>query len=307
MQGNHSMTILISGLINIETTLKIDGFPLDYHPSRYPFYGVRSTVSGVGLNIAKALTVLNNDIRFLSLVGDDDASVLVRHNLKQIGVDDTYVLSAVKETAQSVILYDPDGKRAINVDLKDIQETPYPTDTLEQAMDDCSLAVLCNINFSRPMLEMAKQRHMPIATDVHTIADIEDEYNRDFMRHADILFMSDESLPMSPEEWTHNLQDQYGTGIIVIGLGAEGALLAVKAEDHMSRIPALQLRPIQNTIGAGDALFSAFIDSYSKSGDPHEAIRKATIFASYKIGERGAAEGFLTPDHLQTFYDEIYG
>jgi hypothetical protein len=48
--------ILLSGLINFETTLPIERFPLDYFPVTYPFSGVRSAVSGVGYTLAKALT-----------------------------------------------------------------------------------------------------------------------------------------------------------------------------------------------------------------------------------------------------------
>jgi len=44
--------ILVSGLINIETTLRVDGFPIAYNPVNYPFFGVNSSVSGVGYNIA---------------------------------------------------------------------------------------------------------------------------------------------------------------------------------------------------------------------------------------------------------------
>ena len=51
-------TIFISGLINIETTVQVDAFPIEHTPVRYPFFGVRSTVAGVGYNIAKALTTL---------------------------------------------------------------------------------------------------------------------------------------------------------------------------------------------------------------------------------------------------------
>jgi ribokinase len=43
-------SILVSGLINIETTLKVDSFPIEYSPVRYPFFGVNSAVSGVGYN-----------------------------------------------------------------------------------------------------------------------------------------------------------------------------------------------------------------------------------------------------------------
>ena len=63
-------------------------------------------------------------------------------------------------------------------------------------------------------------------------------------------------------------------------------------------IPAVSIRPVVNTVGAGDALFSAFAHFYVKGNDPTEALSKATVFASYKIGESGASKGFLTEDAL---------
>lgn len=55
--------ILVSGLINIETTLRIEGFPIPYFPVRYPFFGINSSVSGVGYNVAAALTTLGDEVR----------------------------------------------------------------------------------------------------------------------------------------------------------------------------------------------------------------------------------------------------
>src|SRR5512145_1431450 len=119
--------ILISGLINIETTLRIAEFPLVYNPVNYPFNGIQSSVSGVGYNLSKALTRLGNQVEFLSLIGRDEfAADVVRKTLAQDGISDRYVLSLVKHTAQSVILYAGNGQRQIHVDLKDIQETSYP-------------------------------------------------------------------------------------------------------------------------------------------------------------------------------------
>jgi acarbose 7IV-phosphotransferase len=102
------------------------------------------------------------------------------------------------------------------------------------------------------------------------------------------------------------VQNRYGNAIIGVGLGAEGALLAVKEDNFLERIPALHLRPIVNTIGAGDALFSAFVHVYHQTRDPYLAIKKATVFASHKIGATGAAAGFLDAARLETFYKEIY-
>lgn len=291
--------ILVSGLINIETTLKVDGFPIAYEPVRYPFWGVRSTVSGVGYNIAKALTTLGDSVRLLSLIGRDLFGQGVVQALAEANVSGNYVLPRLGQTAQSVILYEPSGRRQIHTDLKDIQEQIYPIEQFDAALVDCDLAVLCNINFSRPFLARARQAGVPVATDVHTIRDLADPYNSDFMAAADILFMSDEKLPCPPEAWARQVQERYGTAVIVIGLGAAGALLAVKADGFMGRVTAVYTRPVVNTIGAGDALFSAFIHSYSQNQDPYAALRQAVVFASYKIGETGAAQGFLTAVELE--------
>lgn len=295
--------ILIAGLINIETTLQVQGFPIEYTPVNYPFFGVNSTISGVGYNIAKALTTLDNPVRFLSLIGQDNAGNLVHTELQRLNIDTSAVLTQLNNTPQSVILYDTSGRRSIFVDLKDIQEQVYPPEAVDEALRGSKLAILCNINFSRPMLKRASILGIPIATDVHAISSLDDDYNRDYMQSADILFMSHERLPVLPEEWIHQLWNRFGTRIIVIGMGSEGALLAVRADNFIERIPAVKIREIKNTIGAGDALFSSFVHSYLKTGSPYTAIQKAVVFAGYKIGTAGAADGFLNSAELDELFN----
>ncbi|MBI5961092.1 MAG: carbohydrate kinase family protein [Chloroflexi bacterium] len=297
--------ILVSGLINIETTVKIDGFPITYTPVRYPFFGVNSSVSGVGYNIAKALTTLGLPVHFLSMVGRDLAAQNVYAQLKADQIPFGFVISELEQTSCSAILYDPSGRRMINVDLKNVQERAYPPVLFEQAAQDVSLAVLCNINFSRPFLSQMRERGVPVITDVHTISDLDDSYNRDFMAAANILFMSDERLPCPPEDWVRLLWDRNWAEIAVVGLGSRGALLAVRRDNMIQHIPAVQTRPVVNTIGAGDALFSSFVAVYHQTGDPYLAIRKAVVFASYKIGTAGAADGFLDAAGLDRLFAEV--
>lgn len=290
--------ILVAGLINIETTVRVDGFPIPYAPVHYPFFGVDSSVSGVGFNIAKALTTLGDDVALLSLVGQDLAGASVAATLRVDRIAGEGVLAAVPHTAQSVILFEPGGRRQIHVDLKDIQDRSYPAEHFQLALARCDLAVLCNANFTRPFLSAARAAGKPLACDVHAIASLDDDYNRDYMQAADILFMSDERLPVSPEEWAPAVMARYSPQILIIGLGAQGALLAVKREGFVGRLPAVPTRPVVNTIGAGDALFSAFVHGYAAGLDPYRALRRAMVFASYKIGATSAADGFLTAGEL---------
>lgn len=291
--------IVVSGLINLETTLRVEGFPLAYAPVHYPFFGVNSTISGVGYNVAKALATLGAEVSLLSLIGQDLAGKLAREALAEQGIDGRGVLAEMPATAQSVIIYDPNGRRQIHTDLKDIQERSYPQDIFQPALAQCDLAVLCNINYNRPFLAAAQQAGVPIATDVHAIADLDDVYNRDFMAAADILFLSHERLPAAPEQFAQQIQARYGTAVVVIGLGAQGALLALREAETPVRLPAITTRAVVNTIGAGDALFSAFVSGWHRGLEPPEALRQAMVFASYKIGEAGAADGFLTAVALE--------
>ncbi|MCZ7542524.1 MAG: PfkB family carbohydrate kinase [Anaerolineae bacterium] len=79
----------------------------------------------------------------------------------------------------------------------------------------------------------------------------------------------------------------------------------MKGDSFMERVPAVHVRPVVNTIGAGDALFSAFVYAYSQTHDPYTAIRKAVVFAGHKIGSRGAAEGFLSAGALDELYEKL--
>jgi sugar/nucleoside kinase (ribokinase family) len=298
-------SILVSGLINIETTLQVEGFPILYNPVNYPFFGVNSRVSGVGYNLARALTVLGDQVRFLSLIGADPAGQLVRTALANDCIDDRCVLSSLPATAQSVILYDPQGRRQIYVDLKDIQEQAYPQHLFQESAAGCDWLALCNINFSRPMLARAREAGQRVATDVHALSDLDDPYNRDFMQAAQVLFMSDENLPVAPQEWARRIWDRFGTEVVVIGMGGQGALLAVHRDHAITHFPALYTRPVVNSIGAGDALFSAFLHVYAKTGDPYLSLRKAMVFASYKVGVASAAEGFLDERGLEQWVSKL--
>lgn len=296
--------ILVSGLINIETTLRVERFPIEYSPVRYPFGGARSTASGVGANVALALAVLGDEPRLLSLTGDDLNGRLAAAALRERGLDTQRVLPRLAATPQSVILYDGEGRRQINVDLKDIQEAEYPAGVFEDALRGCDIAALCNVNFSRPLLARARAAGKPAAVDVHALGDLHDPYNADFMRHANILFLSHENAP-GAEDFARQLAAEYGNEVIVMGLGGEGALLHLPRAGVMERMPAVHTRPVVNTIGAGDALFSAFLHFYAQGGDARQALRRAMVFASHKIGETGAAEGFLSEAELQALYGNL--
>ena len=59
---------LIAGLVNVETTLQVRQFPIEYYPIDYPFFGGNTAVSGVAFNIASALHTLGRLVFAFSMM-----------------------------------------------------------------------------------------------------------------------------------------------------------------------------------------------------------------------------------------------
>ena len=289
--------ILVSGLINTETTVRVRQFPINYYPIDYPFFGVQSAVSGVGYNIALALTALGDQVRLCSMIGSDYPADFIRHELGNAGIDTQNLKRKLPETPASAVLYDETGKRQIYCDLKDIQETSY--DFSESVLDDVDIVVACNINFNRELLDLAKAKGKLIATDVHVLSNIWDDYNRDFLNAADILFLSDEGIGDDYQGFLWALAGHYPADIIVLGRGGKGAAMYLRSENRIVEMCSVRVGPVVNTVGAGDALFSSFLHYYAKGFSPADALHRAQIFASAKIGTSGASKGFVNEQTVE--------
>ena len=289
--------ILISGLINTETTVKVKGFPIEYFPIDYPFFGVNTRVSGVAYNLAKALKTLGDDVKLVSMIGNDFSAEYILKELVDIEVDTKLIDKKLAQTPSSVVLFAPDGRRQIYCDLKNVQESTYGF--TKEMYEACDIVVACNTNFNRNLLKMAKNDGKIIATDVHVLSDINDDYNKDFMENANILFLSDEKVQDDYKAFVMSIEETYGNDIIVLGRGSKGALMYVKAENKFYELPAVKVGEVVNTVGAGDALFSSFLHYYAKGLTPLEALNRAQVFASYKIGFNGASEGFAREEQVE--------
>jgi ribokinase len=294
--------LFISGLVNVETTVKVRGFPINYYPIDYPFFGVQSGVSGVGLNLATAAKTLGDEVRLQSMTGRDFEGEFIRQTLIERDIPTDGVLPCLRATPTSVVLYDETGRRQIYCDLKDIQDTPYALNA--EAIEDADLIIACNINYNRPLLQAARAAGKIIATDVHVLTDIHDGYNRDFMQAADVLFLSDEGIGEDYQGFLRALYDTYRNGVIVLGRGSKGAALVT--DGQILQLPAVQVGPIVNTVGAGDSLFISFLHFYALGMTAVEALVRAELFASAKICVSGGAAGFITETEIQQLY-EIYG
>ena len=291
------MKFFVAGFVNMETTVQVQSFPLEYAPVHYPFYGIQSAASGVGLNVAAALAMLGASVSLCAFIGLDSTGGVVKARLEMLGLE--LQLEAIPEHPQSVVLVDGDGQRSIYTDLKDVQDRLFDPRLLEVALRGAGAALICNVNFARPALPLARAAGIPIYTDLHVIRHLDNPYDQDFLNVADVLFFSGEHLPAEPtdlalEAFRRHAQLQ----IIVVGAGARGAWLFERGVPaHLE--PGVANPALNSTIGAGDALCSSFAYFHRQTGNARFAIARAVRFASHKLGFAGGASGFVTAARLE--------
>lgn len=296
------MKVLVSGLLNIETNVPVSGFPLNYTAVEYPFMQIKTNVSGVGYNLVKAFQTLGDTPDIISYIGKDTQGIVVKQQLENDGISLDTVSETLADTPVSVILVDKNGKRQIFTDLKDIQEqkADISDSAVEEKIRNADIVCACNINFSRSILDKAREMNKLVATDVHALSSVYDLYNTDFISKSDILFMSDEHLPNSPENIIRHFRELYEHKVIVIGMGNKGAMLFDRTLNNVYMLDAAKLGNVRNTVGAGDALFSSFLHYCGKSMNSIDALRRAETFAALKIQhDGGGADGFCTETEVE--------
>ena len=289
------MRVLVAGSINIETTLPVAGFPIPYAAVSFT-RGIASAVAGVGWNLARALDTLGSRVVFLGLAGADAAGALLRHEVDRSGI--AAVLADTAATPQSVILYDPAGRRRAETDMKGLQEAEFPADAFDAALAGADLALLSNVNWTRPLLARAAAAGVPVATDLHDVRSLNNPYDADYLDRATVLFLSGERLPEAPEAFARRVLDRSRAAVVGIGLGSRGALVAPRGAAP-TLVAAPTLRPVVSTIGAGDALLAAFLHFRDRYDDPVAAMRRAVVFVAWKVGEASASAGFLSEAEVE--------
>ncbi|MDT3446155.1 MULTISPECIES: carbohydrate kinase family protein [unclassified Pseudofrankia] len=279
--------VVVAGVANVQQTVPVDDFPLRYVPVRYLPHQLRLEAGGVGLNVARVLRTLGSPVVLATLVGADPAGVLVRAELKRAGLGGAGVV-AVAGTPASVVLVDPRGARQVHTDLKDLPDATYPPALFAELVAGAQLAVVSTVGFARPLLTVAKAAGVPVAVDVQTVTGVDDAYSAPWLEAADVLFCSAERLDTDPAVFARTALERFRARIVVVGLGADGALLAVRGR------PARQVRAVAphgvaDTTGAGDALFAGFLHYWLAGGDPDDAMERAVLVAGCAVGTAGTS------------------
>ncbi len=222
------------------------------------------TVGGTSAGKALHLTALGRDVVLDTLVGDDEAGDRIAAALATAGV--TVRAHRAARTEQHLNLMTPAGAR-LSLYLS-TPDDPEPASSAPDVLDGVDLAILDLAPRSAELIPIARERGIPIWTDLHDY-DGESAFHQPFLDGAEAVFMN---ADRTDDPWALLARCiDAGPQLAVCTLGADGAI----ALDTYGRRAEVAATPadIVDTNGAGDAFLSGFLDAWlDTAGDLDAAL-----------------------------------
>lgn len=243
---------------------------------------VRTSLGGVGRNIAHNMALLGLDVRLLTAFGDDLHAQRIAASCGELGIDISHCLT-VPGAATSTYLFVSDQRGDMAVAVSDMEiyrhltpaflmgrarllqnaqlivlDTNIPADTIQWLADNIKLPI-----FADPVSTAKAEKLRPVLGKLHTL-----KPNR---MEAELL----SGVSITDETSLNQVADVLlATGLrrVFISLGDQGMLAA----DHHQRchIPCFPADMV-NTTGCGDAAMAAVAWAYLEGTDLEGTARAA--------------------------------
>ena len=297
---------LVAGVVQRETIVKVDKIPVEYAGITGRPDTIFMSTGGDAYNESLALQWLGNSVDFMSMVGRGESMGLINPPGCEVNLVTDYVLPKLAGTPAAVVFYDENRKQQIFEDIKDLRDASYDADLFRERAGRAEMLVVSNANFCRPLMGIGKDLRKPVAVNIREYTEEKLCYNEDFLRGADILYISDDWLREDPYDFVKSLAAKYRPRIIILGQGALGLILYDKNKNIIAHYNTVKTHKTVNTVGAGNALFSCFLHFYHNTGDSVFAVKNAMLFASYKIGFMGTSSGFMTEEEISLWRNLIW-
>ncbi|MER5436177.1 carbohydrate kinase [Streptomyces sp. NPDC002588] len=241
---------------------------------------LRVLPGGGPANTAVALARLGTPARFLARLSGDVFGRLFRARLEASGVDLSYAVAADEPSTLAVAELDDAGQAAFSFHAQntaDWQWTPGELATVDLSETACvhtgSLALVREPGgavVEEFLTTAAPRATVSIDPNVRPLLVRPEVYRSRLARWcglADILRLSEDDLglllPGTPPEQACDTWHAAGVRLVVITLGADGALASLDGE--RLRVPAVATRVV-DTVGAGDSFTAGLLHHLGARG-----------------------------------------
>lgn len=281
--------VWVVGSINIDTTYTVKRLPAEGETLHA--YSKFSALGGKGSNQAVAASKTGAKVYLVGLTGIDAAGGVARSQLNDIGIDLSYLKTdAERPTGSAVICVDKDGANFIVVNGG--ANLSYTYTPLPFAAGDYVIAQL-----ETPLTSV--ERCFISAKEAGAVRILNPSpsqtLSKSLLEVTDILIANEHEIEaISGIAYTdHGQWDpimhcicRYGISKVVITLGKQGALLY--DSEVMTYIPGIQVSPVIDTQGAGDAFAGVMVGMMAQGQSFLSAARLANQIAAACVKVSGS-------------------
>lgn len=279
----HNRYVVVIGAVNMD----ICGRPQkklifrDSNPGT-----VRLTPGGVGRNIAHDLCLLGEDVRFVTVFGDDPNGAALRESCARLGMD-LSCAQTIPGVFTSSYLYITDERGEMQLGLNDTDSSARITpDYLSEHLDviNGAAVVVAEGNLPAETLQWIGE-HVTPPLFVDPVSVTKAERLRGMLRRIhtfkpNITEGANLTGESEPEQIVSALLEQ-GVRRVFLSMGSMGILAGEGTERVM--LPCLPTRLV-NTTGGGDAVMAALVWAHL-----HDRNLRETVLCALRAG-RCAAE-----------------
>ncbi|QHQ60922.1 hypothetical protein Ana3638_09200 [Anaerocolumna sedimenticola] len=292
------MDVIGLGTLAMDILRKVDKLP-----GEDSFCIVENTAyapGGSGTNVIVQMARLGAKCGYVGKVSDDKIGEEIIVNLKQEGVDTSFmVIKKGGTTLHTEIVIDRAGKKFILLNLGDVFHTLGVDEVNTEAIQTAAVFYTDLLPFEPAVkgLKTAKESGRKTAFNMQTGLDTmkgfgiskEDIFN--VLPYTDVFAPCQEGLyaltdTTDLEECRKRLR-KYCSGVLLFTLGSKGSV-AYDKEDNRYEIPCRKINCVDTT-GAGDSYLGSFLYSYFLKKDSLEnSMKLATDCAAYTCTGIGA-------------------
>ncbi|MGB8647643.1 MAG: carbohydrate kinase family protein [Anaerolineae bacterium] len=296
---HRPLDVVVVGNVGIDTNVYSQG-EIDFSVEAN-FTENLDYVGQAGGYASRGFAQLGKRTAFIGYVGDDYQGRLIHEEFARDGVDTRALFVDPAGTSRSVNLMFRDGRRKNFYDGKSHMTLQPDLAACRAVLAEARLAHFNIPNWARALLPIAREQGLTLSCDIQDVVRLDDDYRRDFIASADILFFSAVNFH-DPAPAIHALMQGNDRRIVIAGLGARGCALGT-AQGIRFFPPVGMDRPVIDTNGAGDGLAVGFLSSYCLDGySLEDSIRRGQITARYTCAIKASSANLITPHELERYF-----
>ena len=265
---------------------------------------------GKGANQAVAAARLGAEVAMVVRLGQDDFGDRAEENLRREGIRTDYVLrTAESHTGVAFIIVDEAGENMIVV-------APGVNELLSPADVDAAREAIANADILLLELEA------PMETVEHAVAVAHElgvkvvlnpapgqPLSMELLRRVDVLTPNETETQLITGLPVHTMEEArragehllaLGVGVVVITLGARGALIV--SPEGAQHIPGRQVQVVDTT-GAGDAFNGALAVALAEGRAMPDAVAFANAAAALQVTRMGTAPAMPHRAEVEAFME----